>query len=188
MFCRTRSSPAGYPPAWVGQAPRTDMDQAHRTQAWLAVADDAAARVSGSYFYHLQTREPNPGRFTTSRCRKVFLRPVRHCPRSRFHPEPSPPLDHDCRWSERNGRDTIARARRYSRPAARPINSDRNGDHGDLSACSPAPAGRHRIVAGGATARRALARIARPGRSRPRLRAGVCPRSAWTPVSPWRCS
>jgi hypothetical protein len=37
-----------------------DMDQAHRTQVWLAVSDDAAARVSGEYFYHLRRRAPNP--------------------------------------------------------------------------------------------------------------------------------
>ena len=52
-------------PGWVptrmgGPGAPDDMDQAHQTQAWLAVTDDAAARVSGSYFFHLQTREPNP--------------------------------------------------------------------------------------------------------------------------------
>jgi hypothetical protein len=35
------------------------MDQAHRTQAWLAVSDDAAARVTGEYFFHLRRRAPN---------------------------------------------------------------------------------------------------------------------------------
>ncbi|RYY10641.1 MAG: SDR family NAD(P)-dependent oxidoreductase [Alphaproteobacteria bacterium] len=52
-------------PGWVptrmgGPGAPDDMDQAHRTQAWLAGSDDAAARVSGTYFYHLQPREPNP--------------------------------------------------------------------------------------------------------------------------------
>jgi len=37
-----------------------DMDQAHRTQAWLAVSDDPAARVAGHYFYHLKPMAPNP--------------------------------------------------------------------------------------------------------------------------------
>jgi hypothetical protein len=37
-----------------------DLDQAHRAQAWLAVSDDVAARVSGSRFYHLRPRTPNP--------------------------------------------------------------------------------------------------------------------------------
>jgi hypothetical protein len=36
------------------------MDQAHRTQAWLAVSDDPAAQVTGQYFYHLRCRAPNP--------------------------------------------------------------------------------------------------------------------------------
>jgi hypothetical protein len=37
-----------------------DLDQAHQTQAWLAASDDVAARVRGSYFYHLRPRTPNP--------------------------------------------------------------------------------------------------------------------------------
>jgi hypothetical protein len=36
-----------------------DIDQAHRTQAWLAAGDDAAARTTAGYFYHLKPREPN---------------------------------------------------------------------------------------------------------------------------------
>jgi hypothetical protein len=36
------------------------MNQAHRTQAWLAVSDDAAARVTGEYFFHLRRRASNP--------------------------------------------------------------------------------------------------------------------------------
>ncbi len=52
-------------PGWVatrmgGPGASDDMDQAHRTQAWLAVSDDAQARVSGDYFYHLRRRAPNP--------------------------------------------------------------------------------------------------------------------------------
>jgi NAD(P)-dependent dehydrogenase (short-subunit alcohol dehydrogenase family) len=52
-------------PGWVptkmgGPGAPDDMDQAHRTQAWLAVSDDPAARVSGEYFYHLRTREVDP--------------------------------------------------------------------------------------------------------------------------------
>ncbi len=51
-------------PGWVptrmgGPGAPDDMDQAHRTQAWLAVSDDAEARVSGCYFYHLRQRTPN---------------------------------------------------------------------------------------------------------------------------------
>lgn len=52
-------------PGWVptrmgGPGAPDDMDQAHRTQAWLAVSDDAKATVSGEYFYHLRRRAPNP--------------------------------------------------------------------------------------------------------------------------------
>lgn len=52
-------------PGWVptrmgGPGAPDDMDQAHRTQAWLAASDDATARVTGGYFHHLRRREPNP--------------------------------------------------------------------------------------------------------------------------------
>ena len=51
-------------PGWVptkmgGPSATDDMDQAHRTQAWLAVSDDAEARVTGQYFYHLEQRAPD---------------------------------------------------------------------------------------------------------------------------------
>src|SRR5689334_7733772 len=52
-------------PGWVptrmgGPGAPDDMDQAHRTQVWLAVSDDAGARVSGCYFYHLRRKASNP--------------------------------------------------------------------------------------------------------------------------------
>jgi NAD(P)-dependent dehydrogenase (short-subunit alcohol dehydrogenase family) len=52
-------------PGWVptrmgGPGAPDDMDQAHRTQAWLAVSDDTAARVTGEYFFHRRRRAPNP--------------------------------------------------------------------------------------------------------------------------------
>lgn len=52
-------------PGWVatrmgGPGAPDDLDQAHRTQAWLAVSEDAAARTTGGYFYHLKPRQPNP--------------------------------------------------------------------------------------------------------------------------------
>lgn len=52
-------------PGWVptrmgGPGAPDDMDQAHRTQAWLAASDDPHAEVSGQYFYHLQPLAPNP--------------------------------------------------------------------------------------------------------------------------------
>lgn len=52
-------------PGWVptrmgGLGAPDDMDQAHRTQAWLAASDDSMARVSSCYFYHLKRTVPNP--------------------------------------------------------------------------------------------------------------------------------
>lgn len=52
-------------PGWVptrmgGPGAPDDMDQAHRTQVWLAVSNDPEARVTGKYFYHMRQRAPNP--------------------------------------------------------------------------------------------------------------------------------
>jgi NAD(P)-dependent dehydrogenase (short-subunit alcohol dehydrogenase family) len=52
-------------PGWVptkmgGPGAPDDLDQAHLTQAWLAASDDAAARRTAGYFYHLKLRDPNP--------------------------------------------------------------------------------------------------------------------------------
>jgi NAD(P)-dependent dehydrogenase (short-subunit alcohol dehydrogenase family) len=52
-------------PGWVptkmgGAGAPDDIDQAHLTQAWLATSDEAGARTTGGYFYHLKRREPNP--------------------------------------------------------------------------------------------------------------------------------
>ncbi len=43
-----------------GQAATDDINQAHRTQVWLAVSDDPAAVVTAGYFYHMQPREVDP--------------------------------------------------------------------------------------------------------------------------------
>ena len=52
-------------PGWVptkmgGSGATDDLDQAHRTQVWLAVSDDPAATVSGGDFYHMKKRDPLP--------------------------------------------------------------------------------------------------------------------------------
>jgi NAD(P)-dependent dehydrogenase (short-subunit alcohol dehydrogenase family) len=52
-------------PGWVptrmgGQGAPDDIDQAHRTQAWLAVSDAPQATRSGGYFYHQKSAELNP--------------------------------------------------------------------------------------------------------------------------------
>ncbi|WP_030194864.1 SDR family NAD(P)-dependent oxidoreductase [Streptomyces sp. NRRL S-87] len=52
-------------PGWVptrmgGPHAPDDLDLGHRTQEWLAVADDAPALTSGGYWYHQRRREPHP--------------------------------------------------------------------------------------------------------------------------------
>ena len=52
-------------PGWVqtkmgGTAATDDLDQAHRTQVWLAASDDPEALVTGEYFYHLRRKGTLP--------------------------------------------------------------------------------------------------------------------------------
>lgn len=52
-------------PGWVptrmgGHGAPDGMDQAYRTQAWLAVSDDPKTHVTAGYFYHMRPRQPNP--------------------------------------------------------------------------------------------------------------------------------
>lgn len=52
-------------PGWVptkmgGPGAPDDLSLAPVTQAWLAVSDDPAATVTGSYFYHQQPRGVHP--------------------------------------------------------------------------------------------------------------------------------
>ena len=52
-------------PGWVatkmgGAGAPDDLDAGHRTQVWLAVSDDAGAKLTGEYFYHMRRRAPNP--------------------------------------------------------------------------------------------------------------------------------
>lgn len=51
-------------PGWVptrmgGPEAPDDLTQGGETQAWLAVSDDPAAKVTGQYFYHRQQRQPS---------------------------------------------------------------------------------------------------------------------------------
>ena len=50
-------------PGWVptkmgGPAATGDLQMGHLTQTWLAVSNDAAATVSGGYWYHRQRQAP----------------------------------------------------------------------------------------------------------------------------------
>jgi NAD(P)-dependent dehydrogenase (short-subunit alcohol dehydrogenase family) len=52
-------------PGWVatrmgGAGAPDDIDQAHLTQAWLAVSNEPAVLVTGQYFYHMRPLRPNP--------------------------------------------------------------------------------------------------------------------------------
>jgi len=52
-------------PGWVptkmgGPGATGDLEQGYRTQTWLAVSNDAAATVSGGYWYHRQREAPAP--------------------------------------------------------------------------------------------------------------------------------
>lgn len=52
-------------PGWVptkmgGPGAPDDLSLAPVTQAWLAVSDDPAARVTAGYFYHQRPREVHP--------------------------------------------------------------------------------------------------------------------------------
>ncbi len=52
-------------PGWVatkmgGPGAPDDLDAGPKTQVWLAVSDDPAAKVTGGYFYHEKPRKPNP--------------------------------------------------------------------------------------------------------------------------------
>jgi hypothetical protein len=43
-----------------GPGASDDLEMGHLTQTWLAVSDDAAAAVSGGYWYHRQQQAPAP--------------------------------------------------------------------------------------------------------------------------------
>jgi len=52
-------------PGWVatrmgGRGAPDDLDQAHRTQAWLATSDDPAAHGTAGFYYHEQPGELHP--------------------------------------------------------------------------------------------------------------------------------
>jgi NAD(P)-dependent dehydrogenase (short-subunit alcohol dehydrogenase family) len=52
-------------PGWVptkmgGRGAPDDLSKGAETQAWLAVSDDPAARVTGEYFYHERSRAVHP--------------------------------------------------------------------------------------------------------------------------------
>jgi NAD(P)-dependent dehydrogenase (short-subunit alcohol dehydrogenase family) len=52
-------------PGWVptkmgGRGAPDDLEKGHETQAWLAVSDEPAARISGAYWHHRQPQQSAP--------------------------------------------------------------------------------------------------------------------------------
>jgi NAD(P)-dependent dehydrogenase (short-subunit alcohol dehydrogenase family) len=52
-------------PGWVptrmgGPSAPDDLEKGHLTQTWLAVSNDAAAKISGGYWHHRQQQQPAP--------------------------------------------------------------------------------------------------------------------------------
>ena len=52
-------------PGWVptkmgGPEAPDDLEEGYRTQVWLAVSDEPAAKVAGEYFYHRKRVSPSP--------------------------------------------------------------------------------------------------------------------------------
>ena len=50
-------------PGWVptkmgGAGAPDDLEEGHLTQTWLAVSDEATAKVSGAYWHHRKPRKP----------------------------------------------------------------------------------------------------------------------------------
>jgi hypothetical protein len=81
LFPQVRSN--SLEPGWVptkmgGAGAPDDIDQAHRTQVWLATSDEPAATVSGKHFFHQEVQDPDPAtndahhqNLLLSLCRKV---------------------------------------------------------------------------------------------------------------------
>jgi len=64
-------------PGWVatkmgGAGAPDDLDAGHRTQVWLAVSDDAGAKVTGEYCYLMRLRAPNPAARDVERQEKLL--------------------------------------------------------------------------------------------------------------------
>jgi NAD(P)-dependent dehydrogenase (short-subunit alcohol dehydrogenase family) len=64
-------------PGWVatkmgGPSAPDNLDEGHRTQVWLAVSEDPAAKLTGEYFYHMKLRAPNPAARDVERQEKLL--------------------------------------------------------------------------------------------------------------------
>src|SRR5690349_2955808 len=59
-YSATPSIRAGSRPRWAAPYATGDLELGNLTQSWLAVSNDAAATVSGGYWYHRQRQAPAP--------------------------------------------------------------------------------------------------------------------------------
>lgn len=59
-MCSNALEPGWAPIRMGGPGAPDDMDQARRTQVWLAVGDDPEARTTGGHFRHMRRLRPNP--------------------------------------------------------------------------------------------------------------------------------
>ncbi|HLZ44022.1 MAG TPA: SDR family NAD(P)-dependent oxidoreductase [Candidatus Sulfotelmatobacter sp.] len=71
-------------PGWVptkmgGPGAPDDLDEGRRTQVWLAASEDAAAKETGEYFYHMRPRKPNPAAREVERQEKLLAECQRLC-------------------------------------------------------------------------------------------------------------
>ena len=57
--CSNALEPGWVPTRMGGAGAPDDMDEAHRTQAWLAASEEAAG-MTGGYFYHMRRKKPDP--------------------------------------------------------------------------------------------------------------------------------
>ena len=90
-------NPGWVPTAMGGPGAPDDLDQAHRTQTWLAVGDDENAQHTGRYLYHGRPAEVHPAaRDTTQQdnlleyCREVSGVALETCKRSEQGEDPQP--------------------------------------------------------------------------------------------------
>lgn len=58
--CSNAVDPGWVPTKMGGRSAPDDLEMGHLTQTWLAVSNDAAAKVSGAYWHHRQQQRPAP--------------------------------------------------------------------------------------------------------------------------------
>ena len=65
-------SPGWVPTRMGGPGAPDDLDQAHLTQAWLAVSDDPETRQTGGFFYHKRSGDVHPAAYNPERQNRLL--------------------------------------------------------------------------------------------------------------------